>query len=93
MRIRMIDDDELDDEEGFEDWLYGKNIDKRPVWIEKYNKKMGRGVIYFLFLNIFRPSMSVTYSKPISISWVTSCTFLAVLTMYSSSSPSSIARM
>ena len=31
MRIRMIDDDE----EGFEDWLYGKNIDKRPVWIEK----------------------------------------------------------
>jgi hypothetical protein len=34
MRIRMIDD-ELDDEEGFEDWLYGKNIDKRPVWIEK----------------------------------------------------------
>ena len=27
MRIRMIDDDELEDEEGFEDWLYGKNID------------------------------------------------------------------
>ena len=34
MRIRMIDDDEVDDEEGF-DWLYGKNIDKRPVWMEK----------------------------------------------------------
>jgi len=31
----MIDDDELDDEEGFEDWLNGKNIDKRPVWIKK----------------------------------------------------------
>jgi hypothetical protein len=67
MRIRMIDDDELDYEEGFEDWLYVKNIDKRPVWIEKnYNKKMGRGVIYFLFLKIFMLSMSVTYWNPFS---------------------------
>ncbi|MCW4038614.1 MAG: hypothetical protein NWF13_07775 [Candidatus Bathyarchaeota archaeon] len=32
--MRTIED-ELDDEEGFEDWLYGNNIDKRSVGIEK----------------------------------------------------------
>jgi len=43
MRIRTIDDDELDDEEGFEDWLYGKNIDNRPVWMEKSVKRWWEG--------------------------------------------------
>ena len=40
--------------------------------------------VYFLFLNSFVPSISVTYSKPFSISCVASFRFVAVLQWYSS---------
>jgi hypothetical protein len=41
-------------------------------------------ISYFLFRNIFNPFISVTYSKPVSISWVASLMLVAVLQWYSS---------
>lgn len=46
-----------------------------------------RHYVYFRFLKILVPSISVTYWKPFSIRLVASFRLLAVLTVYSFSSP------
>ena len=43
-------------------------------------------VVYFRFLNVLSPSISVMYSNPVSIRFIASLVVLAVLHVYSSDS-------
>jgi hypothetical protein len=71
--------------------VYGALLSTYSVWASRQEKKRERerarakaSPLHFRFLNSFKPSISVTYSKPVSTRADASAMFIATLQLYSS---------